>query len=77
MAQCDQCGNSYDKSFEVSLEGETYTSTASNVPSRSWRPHVRIAGAASSGTASSRMTWSIAAPTAPKSPERPASATGP
>ena len=25
MAQCDQCGNSYDKSFEVSLKGETYT----------------------------------------------------
>lgn len=24
MARCDQCGNDYDKSFEVMMAGETY-----------------------------------------------------
>lgn len=24
MARCDQCGNDYDKSFEVTMAGETY-----------------------------------------------------
>ena len=24
MAKCDQCGNEYDKSFEVVMDGETY-----------------------------------------------------
>ncbi|HRP77865.1 MAG TPA: hypothetical protein PL183_02055 [Aquamicrobium sp.] len=24
MARCDQCGNDYDKSFEVRIAGETY-----------------------------------------------------
>lgn len=25
MASCDTCGNSYDKSFEIRIEGKTYT----------------------------------------------------
>jgi hypothetical protein len=25
MPTCDQCGNNYDKTFEVSLSGQTYT----------------------------------------------------
>lgn len=25
MARCDVCGNDYDKSFEVSMRGKTYT----------------------------------------------------
>lgn len=25
MARCDQCGNDYDKSFEVSMDGRTAT----------------------------------------------------
>ena len=25
MAKCDVCGNNYDKSFEVRMEGNTYT----------------------------------------------------
>ncbi|UCI05938.1 hypothetical protein [Mesorhizobium sp. B1-1-8] len=25
MAKCDQCGNDYDKAFQVSLDGQTYT----------------------------------------------------
>ena len=25
MAQCDQCGNDYDKAFQVNLRNETYT----------------------------------------------------
>jgi hypothetical protein len=25
MAKCDRCGNDYDKSFHVSLNGDTYT----------------------------------------------------
>jgi DNA-directed RNA polymerase subunit RPC12/RpoP len=25
MARCDQCGNDYDKAFEVSIDGGTYT----------------------------------------------------
>lgn len=25
MARCDQCGNNYDKSFQVISAGETYT----------------------------------------------------
>lgn len=24
MARCDQCGNDYDKSFEVVMDGESY-----------------------------------------------------
>jgi hypothetical protein len=24
MAECDQCGNNYDKSFEVSMAGQTH-----------------------------------------------------
>lgn len=24
MARCDQCGNDYDKSFEVTMAGQTY-----------------------------------------------------
>lgn len=25
MAKCDQCGNDYDKSFQVSIQGKSYT----------------------------------------------------
>lgn len=25
MGQCDQCGNDYDKSFEVRIQGNAYT----------------------------------------------------
>lgn len=25
MARCDQCGNDYDKAFEVTMAGQTYT----------------------------------------------------
>lgn len=25
MARCDQCGNDYDKAFEIKMGGETYT----------------------------------------------------
>ena len=25
MARCDQCGNDYDKSFEVNMAGKTHT----------------------------------------------------
>ncbi len=25
MAKCDQCGNDYDKSFQVSRDGQTWT----------------------------------------------------
>lgn len=25
MAKCDQCGNDYDKSFEIKMAGKTYT----------------------------------------------------
>lgn len=25
MARCDQCGNDYDKSFEVTMAGQSYT----------------------------------------------------
>lgn len=25
MARCDQCGNDYDKAFQVTMEGETLT----------------------------------------------------
>lgn len=25
MARCDQCGNDYDKSFQVTMAGQTYT----------------------------------------------------
>ena len=25
MARCDQCGNDYDKSFEVNMTGKTHT----------------------------------------------------
>lgn len=25
MAKCDQCGNDYDKAFDISMAGDTYT----------------------------------------------------
>ena len=25
MAQCEFCGNNYDKTFDITMEGETYT----------------------------------------------------
>jgi hypothetical protein len=25
MAKCDQCGNDYDKSFEITMRGQTHT----------------------------------------------------
>jgi hypothetical protein len=65
MARCAQCGNDYDKTFEITLGGRTMSSTHSNAPFRCRRRSARIAAAASSGTASSITAKSFAARTAP------------
>jgi hypothetical protein len=63
MGKCVQCGNDYDKSFEVRMDGRTS------------RRCVRIAAAASSATACSTAIQSSAASIAPSMRESKGSAT--
>ena len=59
MGKCAQCGNDYDKSFEVKMGGRTMISTHLNARSRRSHRSALIAAAASSA-----MAWS---PTIPSS----------
>ena len=66
MARCEQCGNDYDKSFEVTMGGRTIDFDSSNARSRRSRPPAPIAAAASSGIGSSTTALSSAASIAPR-----------
>ena len=50
MAECEVCGNDYDKSFEVIAAGDRHTFDSLSAPSHAWRPGASTAGAPSSGT---------------------------
>jgi hypothetical protein len=52
MRKCDLCGNDYDKSFEIHINGDRHTFEALNVQSTSSRQRVAIAAVASSATVS-------------------------
>ena len=47
MGKCAQCGNDYDKSFEVRMGGRTISSTHLNARSRRSHRSALIAAAAS------------------------------
>lgn len=61
MANCDQCGNDYDKTFQVTVATESTRSTASSAQSKRSRRRAGTAIAGSLDMASSRVTSSIAA----------------
>ena len=52
MARCEQCGNDYDKSFEVKMGGRTMIFDSFECAIHRWRRSARIAAAASSGMGS-------------------------
>lgn len=60
MARCDQCGNDYDKAFNVTMADETYTFDSFECAVQ------KLAPAGSSDMASNRMTSSTAAHIAPR-----------
>jgi hypothetical protein len=65
MARCEQCGNDYDKSFEVRMAGRTmiFDSFECAIQALARRP-APIAAAASSGMVSNMTAPSSAACTA-------------
>jgi hypothetical protein len=67
MAQCEVCGNNYDKSFEVRHRVLRTCSTVSSVQFTRWRRRARTANAESLGTGSRRGVFSIVVRTARRS----------
>jgi hypothetical protein len=65
MGKCAQCGNNYDQSFEVTMGGRTLVFDSFECAIAALARSVRIAACASSATACSMATRSIAASTAP------------
>jgi len=65
MARCDQCGNDYDKSFEVNMAGKTHTFDSFECAIQRLAPTCPIVVAGSSGMASSRARLFTAAHIAP------------
>ena len=88
MPTCDQCGNDYDKAFQITEAGRTMTFDSSSAPFKPWRRSVPIAACGSWGTG-----WRKAALSAARSrqargcnssarpgltrPERPGALSGP
>ena len=64
MAQCEVCGNEYDKTFEVTLGGQRHVFDSFECASAPGPPAL-TAAARSSGTAWRRMARSTAVRTAP------------
>jgi hypothetical protein len=67
MAQCEVCGNNYDKSFQVTQGGRTHTFDSFECAITSSRRRARIVTAGLSDTASNRTARSTAARIAPNS----------
>ena len=61
MAQCEVCGNNYDKSFEVMQGGTSHTFDSFECAIHLLAPTARTATARSWGTASKRTARSTAA----------------
>jgi len=70
MGKCANCGNNYDKSFDVTMAGKTYTFDSFDAPFNRWRPFALIVIARSSVTAWRRKASFIVAPVARKNQER-------
>ncbi len=65
MGKCEQCGNDYDKTFDVIAGGQTHTFDSFECAIQMLAPVAAFADAASSVTAWKRTASSIAAPIAP------------
>ena len=66
MAQCETCGNDYDKAFQVIKDGLTHTFDSSSVRSMRWLHNAPCVGYALWGMALKRAAGSTAATTAPR-----------
>ena len=64
MANCEHCGNEYDKTFEIKYDGKTHIFDSFEWRSMSWRRNAIVAAAKSSVTVSKQMVRCFVAPTA-------------
>jgi hypothetical protein len=66
MARCDQCGNDYDKSFQVTMASRTMTFDSFECAIQALAHPARIAAIVLSGMVSSKTAPSSAACIAPR-----------